>query len=107
MMVDHIIPQVAGGSDDFDNLCLACPTCNGAKHNFQTGTDPETGEDVPLYHPRNDDWTSHFAWSEDFTEIIGLSPVGRATVLRLNMNLQEVVEARRRWVSVGWHPPSD
>jgi len=51
LVIDHIIPQVAGGSDDFDNLCLACPTCNSAKHDFQTGTDPKTSESVPLFNP--------------------------------------------------------
>lgn len=26
--VDHVIPKARGGTDDFANLALACPTCN-------------------------------------------------------------------------------
>jgi hypothetical protein len=33
-------------------------------------------ERVPLYHPRGDTWESHFAWSNDFTLVIGLTPTG-------------------------------
>ena len=107
MEVDHIVPIAHGGSDDLHNLCLACPTCNGAKLYFQTGIDPDTGEDVLLYHPRNDDWESHFAWSTDFTQIIGLTAVGRAPVARLKMNAPAIVEARQHWVDAGWHPPNN
>ena len=31
--------------------------------------------------------------------------LGRATIVALNMNNAVIVYARRRWVSVGWHPP--
>jgi hypothetical protein len=36
--------------------------------------------------------------------ILGLTAVGRATILALNMNNTVIEDARRRWVSVGWHP---
>ena len=36
---------------------------------------------------------------------MGLTAVGRATIVALNMNNAVIVYARRRWVSVGWHPP--
>jgi len=52
-------------------------------------------------------WTEHFAWSADETQIIGLTAVGRATVVALHMNDALRVTARRRWISVGWHPPKD
>ena len=29
--IDHIIPKARGGSDDEDNLWLACRLCNNAK----------------------------------------------------------------------------
>lgn len=32
MHVDHIVPVVAGGSDDLDNLAAACVSCNLAKN---------------------------------------------------------------------------
>ena len=31
MEIDHIIPQVAGGKTDSNNLCLACVSCNNFK----------------------------------------------------------------------------
>jgi hypothetical protein len=47
---------------------------------------------------------AHFAWDTSGTRLIGLSAVGRATIIALNMNNEVIVDARRRWVSVGWHP---
>jgi hypothetical protein len=40
-------------------------------------------------------------------EHIGLTAVGRVTVLALDLNQPNMVRARRRWVMVGWHPPKD
>jgi hypothetical protein len=105
MEVDHIVPESAGGATDPDNLCLTCVACNGFKLAHQTGSDPETGEDTPLFHPRSQRWDEHFGWSEGGTRILGLTPTGRATVARLRMNRERVVEARRLWIEAGWHPP--
>ena len=74
---------------------------------LQSPSDPLTGERVPLFHPRRQQWREHFCWSEDGSEIIGLTPMGRATVAALNMNHLAIVEARRRWARVGWHPPQE
>lgn len=32
--IDHIVPVSCGGTDDLDNLALACPPCNRAKSNL-------------------------------------------------------------------------
>ena len=106
LVIDHILPESAGGVTEQDNLCLACHSCNEFKGAKTTETDPETGASVALYHPRRDRWPKHFRWSEGGAYIIGRTPTGRATVLALNMNHFEIVEARRRWVQIGWHPPS-
>lgn len=29
--IDHVTPRIAGGTDDLDNLVLACPECNSRK----------------------------------------------------------------------------
>jgi 5-methylcytosine-specific restriction endonuclease McrA len=50
--IDHIIPQAAGGSDEEDNLWLACPMCNNYKSAQTEAHDPETGELVGLFDPR-------------------------------------------------------
>jgi hypothetical protein len=45
-------------------------------------------------------------WSEDGLYVIGVSLIGRVTIARLKMNREAVVNARRRWVKAGWHPPN-
>lgn len=105
MHIDHIIPEAAGGPTTADNLCLVCFSCNVHKGARQTGIDPLTGETIPLFHPVRQRWQDHFAWDESNTQIVGLTPCGRATVVTLQVNNPTVVRARRRWVSAGWHPP--
>lgn len=71
------------------------------------GDDPLSGEHVPLFNPRFQPWADHFAWSPDGTRVVGLTSVGRATVVALRMNNPVILAARSRWVAVGWHPPAD
>jgi HNH endonuclease len=109
---DHILPQSLNGSDGEENLALACIRCNGRRYNFTTGIDPKTQTTQPLFNPRNDDWADHFIWSQDGTEIIGITLIGRATVHRLDMNDDRhdsgsIRRARQMWIRGGWHPPSD
>lgn len=107
MVIDHIVPQTAGGLTEEENLWPACNRCNEFKGAQTHAPDPETLETVALFHPRKQVWHEHFAWSEDGTEIVGLTPCGRATVTALKMNNPEIVVARRLWVSAGWWPPQD
>jgi hypothetical protein len=107
LVIDHIIPEAVGGPTSWENLCLACHSCNEFKGTQVEARDPLTGERVPLFHPRRQQWGEHFCWSEDGSEIIGLTPIGRATVAALNLNHLHIVEARRRWARVGWHPPKE
>jgi 5-methylcytosine-specific restriction endonuclease McrA len=104
-VIDHIISEYAGGKTVWENLCLACHSCNEFKGVLTEATDPITGQNVPLYHPRQQRWADHFAWGENGSLIIGLSPSGRATAVALNMNHPDIVSARLRWAAVGWHPP--
>jgi hypothetical protein len=105
--VDHIEPLVAGGTSELDHLCLSCTSCNGAKSSYQTGRDPETGQHERLFNPRQDSWHEHFRWNDDFSVLLGLTSIGRATIDRLEINDPERVRFRRRWVEVGLHPPKD
>jgi 5-methylcytosine-specific restriction endonuclease McrA len=77
--IDHIIPVSLGGSDDANNLALACRRCNERRYNFVAGFDPETQQIVPIFNPREQKWTSHFIWTDNGTVIKGISPTGRAT----------------------------
>jgi hypothetical protein len=105
MEIDHIVPEVAGGVTEAANLCLACISCNAFKRDYQTGIDAQTEAEVPLFHPRQQQWHEHFQWDAEGLPIIGTTATGRATVMRLQMNRSIVVQARRQWVQAGWHPP--
>lgn len=107
MHIDHIIPQSLGGGTIPENLCLACFSCNVYKGAKQTWKDPKTQKSVPLFNPLQQNWSEHFDWDESKTKITGLSSCGRATIDALKMNNPTVVNARKRWVSAGWHPPKD
>ncbi len=110
--IDHIIPQSLGGSDDLNHLAYACRRCNERRYNFVAGYDPITKAIVPLFNPRQQQWGKHFAWSVDGEKIIATSPVGRATLSRLDLNDERYSEedsiqsTRGLWVQAGWHPPS-
>ncbi len=49
--IDQTLPQSLGGSDDPDNLALACQRCNGYRYNFTTAIDPQTQEIIPYLIP--------------------------------------------------------
>lgn len=102
---EHIIPRSAGGETSFENLCLSCPSCNRHKASRQFAPDPTTQQEVALFHPQLQAWTDHFSWNESATEIIGLTPTGRATIAALQMNRPQLIRVRRMWVKLGEHPP--
>lgn len=105
--VDHIVPVAAGGGSEADNLCVACAGCNRFKAAYQDGTDPDTGQSVPLFDPRRQQWRDHFAWDVDRAHVVGQTSTGRATVARLRMNRARMVVARQLWIATGLFPPDD
>lgn len=105
--IDHIIPRHEGGTDDDENLALACFHCNRYKSNQMTGVDPETSSAYSLFNPRLNIWVEHFIWSASATEIIGLTPIGRATIAQLQLNRPRIINIRLADVAVGRHPPPD
>jgi hypothetical protein len=107
--VEHILPRALGGSDQMANLALVCSPCNRRKYQAAHAVDP-VSEDfavVPLFNPRRNVWRVHFnfAFTATGIRIVGLTPVGRATVERLGMNDAHVVRARSVWAIVGLFPP--
>jgi hypothetical protein len=105
--VEHIEPLSRQGETELENLALACQGCNGHKYAKTEGFDPVLGQMVPLYHPRKQRWSEHFAWNDGCTHIIGLTPTGRATVETLHLNRPGLVNLRRVLFLAGEHPPAD
>jgi hypothetical protein len=104
--IEHIIPKTKGGADLDDNLAFSCQGCNGRKYNHVAAIDPISNISVSLFHPRKDEWHDHFIWSESGTDLIALSPTGRATIERLQLNRREVVNLRKLLILIGAHPPT-
>ena len=105
--IEHIVPRSKGGTDDEENLWLACRSCNLFKSSQIHGHDPMTARRVRLFNPRQQQWKRHFRWSEDGGLVIGRTACGRATVVALNLNNLVAVTVRRNWIAAGWHPPKD
>ncbi len=103
MHVEHIFPN---GGNELDNLCLSCSSCNLSKSIAISEIDPETGASVTLFHPRQQTWQEHFEWVDSGLRLYGKTPTGRATIIRLKMNQDRLVRARRNWIATDNHPPS-
>ena len=104
---DHYHPVSKGGTNDENNLWLACGNCNNAKSDNTECFDSVTQTIVPIFNPRTNNWKEHFEWSENGTIIIGKTPIGRATVELLKLNNERIIAVRGEWVSADWHPPKD
>jgi hypothetical protein len=104
--VDHIVPRARAKDliDNPDNLALACPPCNLHKADRVDAVDPETGNRVRLFHPRRDTWDDHFAWSDDQVTLLGLTAIGRMTIVALQLNRPEQRRARAFWLSSNQFP---
>ncbi|MBE7537657.1 MAG: HNH endonuclease [Opitutaceae bacterium] len=90
--VEHVLPRFHGGSDDLDNLALACIDCNLHKGTNLTGIDPQTNQVTELFHPRGQRWEDHFAWRGIY--VVGRTAVGRTTIRVLNMNSEDQLALR-------------
>lgn len=107
LVMEHIYPVSRGGETIAENLALACQTCNNCKYTKVTALDSITGQVVSLFHPREMRWRDHFTWTPDATEMLGLTPIGRATIERLQTNREGVVNMRRVLAVMGYHPPAE
>ena len=101
--VEHIIPRCHGGSDDGENLCLACPECNAAKGTNLTGL--LEGKIVPLFHPRRQAWSRHFRWEGML--LVGRTRAGAVTVDVLHINAPDRLAVRRNLIEEGRFPPTN
>jgi hypothetical protein len=98
--IDHIYAEKHGGETHKTNLCLACAPCNRYKGSDLCSLDHETKQIVPLFHPRQDIWETHFELQLDGL-IRPLTPTGRVTARILNFNRDEMVAERERLLQLG------
>lgn len=90
--IEHIVAKQHRLDDSESNLALSCDRCNAFKGPNLSSLDPETNELVRLFHPRIDDWGTHFSLIDG--KVCGLTSIGRATVKLLNMNAPYRVQLR-------------
>ena len=100
--VDHIIPLKENGTTTLDNLALSCVSCSLHKAAKTRALDPQTGEWVSLFNPRQDMWQNHFVW--DGVILRGLTAIGWGTIEALKMNRPLILEIRQEEVFFGRHP---
>lgn len=103
--VEHIFPRTLGGKTVGENLALSCLGCNSHKATKTKAIDSVSEITVALFNPRAQNWSEHFTWDVNFTEIIGLTPTGRATIEALKLNRRGVKNLRWALFAVGKHPP--
>jgi len=101
--IDHVVAEKHRGKTTLDNLALACFPCNNHKGPNIAGVDPATGGLTRLFNPRCDHWEQHFAWRGPI--LAGLTPVGRATVEVLEINLRHRVIHRQALIEELVFPP--
>ena len=103
--IDHVIPTSKGGDSNPQNLAFCCSNCNAHKATRQNAIDPFTGDRVNIFNPRQQIWHNEFNWSVDRLTIIGVSAIGRATVVALDMNRETAINLRELLYQFGQHPP--
>lgn len=103
--IEHIVPRSHDGESTLENLAWACPSCNLHNDNRVAVANPDTGEQVSLFHPRHDIWDEHFEWLG--TELIGRSLVGWATIGALELNSERRRRIRAAEALFGLFPPLD
>lgn len=102
--IDHVIARKHHGPTTANNLALSCFYCNSFKGSNIGGLDPQTHKLTPLFNPRRHKWARHFCWQGAY--LVGRTPVGRATIMVLNINDPFRVELREEVIEEGKFPPT-
>jgi HNH endonuclease len=90
LTIDHFQPRSKGGSDAFNNLVYACPSCNQYKQDYW----PIDAQSLSLWNPRDDDFSEHFSEAEN-GQLIGLTTVGTFTIGHLRLNRSQLIAYRQ------------
>jgi hypothetical protein len=89
LTIDHFQPRASAGKDSLDNLVYACFRCNNYKQAFWEAGEGET----PLWNPRRDSASSHFAVAPDGL-LIPLDAIGQKTIEVLRLNRSALIDYR-------------
>jgi hypothetical protein len=100
------MPLSLGGLEVLENLALACFHCNRRKTNLLKVVDSQSNQVTPLFNPRQQFWHEHFIWSVDRLYIRALTPIGRVTIVTLDLNRDRVIHIRAADQVIGRHPPA-
>ena len=100
--VDHIIAEKHHGETAANNLCLSCFDCNRHKGSDIASIDLDTGDLIPLFHPRRDNWEIHF--DLDGGVVVPLTAIGRVTVHILDMNSVDRIIKRAELIQLDRYP---
>ena len=103
---EHIIPVSLNGETTLENLARSCGLCNNNKRDKIQHIDPLTQQMTKLYNPRQDIWTENFQWSDDDLHLVGLTPIGRATIGLLKLNRTNAINLRKLLKIADLHSPN-
>jgi len=82
---------------------LSCAACSLFKGPNPAGYDPETDVLHPLYNPRTQPWSEHFAWNG--TTLKGMTAIGRTTITVLRIKEPLRVRHREPLIALEVFPP--
>lgn len=98
--IDHIVSEKQLGPTEAENLAWACAICNLNKGSCVSVRFYEEKILVPLYNPREDDWSEHFMLGSS-GQITALTMVGKGTIRLLQLDHPDRIEERRLIMSMG------
>ena len=78
-------------------------TCNLRKASDIASLDPETGQLVALFNPREQRWSGHFKL--EGATLVGLTTESRTTIAFLQLNARERLLERAKLIDAGVYPP--
>nr|WP_262898933.1 HNH endonuclease signature motif containing protein [Hymenobacter piscis] len=99
--IDHVISEKHGGPTTAENLAYACAFCNRNKGSDIASLAAD-GTLTRLFHPRIDDWSTHFVVVGN--TIQGRSTVGQVTAQLLGFNVPERLLERESLRETGRFP---
>lgn len=98
--LDHVVAKKHGGSTDEGNLALSCILCNKHRGSDLASIDPQSGELVRLFDPRQHVWGQHFELTPG-GHLQGRTAIGRTTVRLLRLDDPARVAERRLLIRAG------